>query len=301
MSQRPICDYENSDYQRTFWDAGTRVYEDLCEQRAIARLMPQFSSGRLLELGAGAGRNTLRYGEFDKLVLLDYSRTQLQQARSRLGASNRFVYVAADAYNIPFVDGWFDAATMIRTLHHLSDPAAALREARRVLKTKSVFLLEFANKRNLKAILRFLVRRQKWSPFTPEPTEYLPLNFDFHPASIRRWLSESGFRIRRQATVSHFRVGFIKRTVPARWLSAADYLAGYTGDWFQLSPSVFVLAEGDDRPSREVAGMFRCPHCGNSELTESTSPTGTCLICEKCRLKYPVQDGIYNFKEPFSL
>jgi ubiquinone/menaquinone biosynthesis C-methylase UbiE len=301
MSQRPICDYENSDYQSTFWDSGTRAYEDLCEQRAIARLMPDGSGGRLLELGAGAGRNTLRYGNFDKLVLLDFSRTQLQQARRRLGASERFLYVAADAYSIPFVDGWFDAATMIRTLHHLSEPAAALREARRVLKPGSAFLLEFANKQNLKAILRFLLRRQQWNPLSPEPVEYLPLNFDFQPESIRRWLSESGFRIRRQATVSHFRVGILKRTVSPRFLSALDLLAGYTGDWFQFSPSVFVLAEGDDRPAAAADGMFRCPNCGNTDLREKTSRAETVLVCRRCRRKYPVQDGIYNFKEPLSL
>src|SRR5512135_737352 len=111
-----ICDYEGSDYQSSFWDKGGRAYEDGAEAIALKRLLPRRGS-LLLEIGAGAGRNTLRYQGFERIVLLDYSRTQLEQAQARLGLSERFVYVAADANRLPFIDGLFDAATMIRTLH----------------------------------------------------------------------------------------------------------------------------------------------------------------------------------------
>ena len=51
----PVCDYEGSDYQRSFWDQGGREYEDRTEAIALKRLLPK--SGQLmLELGAGAGR-----------------------------------------------------------------------------------------------------------------------------------------------------------------------------------------------------------------------------------------------------
>ncbi len=300
MSQHPICDYENSDYQQTFWDSGARRYEDQCEARAISRLMPR--KGRLLlELGAGTGRNTLRYSGYGKTVLLDYSRTQLRQARERLGDSGQFLYVAADVYNIPFVSGLFDAATMIRTLHHMSDPAAALREVRRVLAPQSAFLLEFANKRNLKAVLRYLFRRQEWNPFSPESVEYLPLNFDFHPKSVRGWLSGSGFRIREQATVSHFRVGLLKKAVPAGLLSYFDYLLGFTGNLWQYSPSVFILAQSDSSAPAEPAGFFQCPNCGNPDLQEEPQASVNSMVCGKCKRRYVIRDGIYDFKEPLPL
>jgi ubiquinone/menaquinone biosynthesis C-methylase UbiE len=300
MEQRPICDYENSDYQRTFWDQGAREYEDLCEARAIKRLMP--SGGRLLlELGAGAGRNTMRYAGFERIVLLDYSRTQLQQARARLGTSDRFLYIAADVYAVPFVSGLFDAATMIRTLHHLSDPPAALNEVRRILEPGSFFLLEYANKQNLKAILRFLFRRQTWNPFSPEAVEYLPLNYDFHPASVRAWLAASGFRILDQATVSHFRISWLKKTLPARWLSLADYLLGFSGGLCQLSPSVFVRARADSSGSKAPSGFFQCPRCGNRELRDGKASGGPSVDCPACQRRYLVREGIYDFKEPLSL
>src|ERR671925_1594666 len=141
----PVCNYEGSDYQTSFWDKGGREYEDRTEAIALKRLLPK--SGRLLlELGAGAGRNTPRYQGFDRIILLDYSRTQLQQAQQRLGKSDRYMYVAADVYRLPFVEGLFDAATMIRTLHHMADAPKALRQVKDVLKSDGIFILEYANK-----------------------------------------------------------------------------------------------------------------------------------------------------------
>ena len=122
------------------------------------------------------------------IVLLDYSRTQLKQAQERLGRSERYIYVAADIYRLPFVDGLFDAATMIRTLHHMADAPAALHQVRNVLQPGAIFILEYANKRNLKSILRYALGRQTWNPYTLDPVEFAPLNFDFHPRAIRAWL-----------------------------------------------------------------------------------------------------------------
>ena len=165
MTNPPVCDYEGSDYQTSFWDKGGREYEDRTEAIALKRLLPK--SGRLLlELGAGAGRNTPRYVGFERVVLLDYSRTQLEQAQQRLGSSDKYIYVAADVYRLPFVDSLFDAATMIRVLHHMADAPKALGQVKNVLETNGIFILEFANKQNLKSILRYLLGKQKWSPFT---------------------------------------------------------------------------------------------------------------------------------------
>lgn len=83
----PIIDYEGSDYQSTFWDQSNRQYEDSAEMTALKRLLPP-GGDLLLELGAGAGRNTPRYAGYKRVVLLDYSLTQLIQAQERLGKKN---------------------------------------------------------------------------------------------------------------------------------------------------------------------------------------------------------------------
>ncbi|GAP11922.1 methylase [Bellilinea caldifistulae] len=290
-SQPPICDYEGSDYQQRFWEQGGRAYEDAVEAVALRRLLPP--KGRLmLELGAGAGRNTPRYAGFEQVVLLDYSRTQLEQARARLGDGPRYRFVAADIYHLPFVPSLFDGATMIRTLHHMAEPRRALENVQRVLQDNAVFILEFANKQNLKAILRYWLRRQTWSPFSPEPVEFAPLNFDFHPATVRSWLHQCGFAIERTLTVSHFRFDLLKRLIPLPILVGMDSLAQWSGNWWQLSPSVFVGCRAKkDSPSRPVNGFFACPVCQTP--LEDTPPL---ITCPNCARQYPVENQIYDFR-----
>lgn len=288
----PICDYEDSQYQSQFWDQGERVYEDQVEAIALQRLLPP-RGDLLLELGAGAGRNTPRYQNFKRIVLVDYSTSQLQQARARLGDSDRYIYAAANIYHLPFVPGLFDAATLIRVLHHMADAPYALRGIRQVLKPGGIFILEFANKQNLKAILRYIFRRQSWNPFSREPVEFARLNFDFHPAAVRSWLQRSGFNVQRQLTVSHFRIDFLKRRLPLKLLVTLDSLAQWSGDLCQLSPSVFVRTQAVGDTTKAAAGQFfRCPACGNSPLEASSAS----LDCSACGRQWPIQDGIHDFR-----
>jgi len=293
MSNPPVCDYEGSDYQDSFWGGGMREYEDRAEAIALKRLLPK-NGKLLLELGAGAGRNTLRYAGFERVVLLDYSRTQLEQARQRLGDEARYTYVAADIYKMPFVDGLFDAATMIRTLHHMADAPLALRNVRNVLQPGAVFILEYANKLNLKAILRYLLKKQAWSPFSLEPVEFEALNFDFHPQAVRGWLKELDFKLERQLTVSHFRMRFLKRLFPAGFLAWLDSLASLTGGLWQLSPSVFTRSTAGEIGEVAAEGaFFKCPQCGNAVLEKGVEM----LVCAGCGSRWAVRDGIYDFKE----
>jgi SAM-dependent methyltransferase len=296
MTDRPpVCDYEGSTYQQTFWDTGERAYEDATEALALRALLPP--RGRLLlEIGAGAGRNTPRYTGFERVALLDYSRTQLEQAQARLGAGPRYLYVAADVYALPFVPGLFDAATMIRVIHHMADAPAALRQVRAVLEPGGTFILEFANKRNLKAILRWLAGRQRWNPFAPEPVEFAALNFDFHPAAMLGWLRASGLEPRQVRSLSYLRLGALKRRLPLRWLVGLDALLQPTGQWpaLRFSPSVFVRAQAaGPGPTAAPGQFFRCPVCGNPALAEAEGE----LPCGQCGRRWAIREGIYDFRE----
>lgn len=292
MTNPPVIDYEGSDYQSTFWDKGERAYEDGTEIIALRRLLP--NSGKLLlEVGAGAGRNTPRYKNFDRIVVSDYSRTQLEQAQARLGKSDKYIYVAANVYHLPFVDGLFDCATMIRVIHHMADAPAAIRQIQAVMQNKGIFILEFANKRNLKAVGRYWLHKQKWNPFSQEPVEFEKLNFDFHPKAIRRWLKEAAFTVERSLTVSHFRTGWLKRHIPTKLLVGVDGALQWTGNLWQYTPSVFVRSQAENQGQAEAAGaFFKCPACGKSELKESSAE----IVCQSCGKRYPVEDGIYDFR-----
>jgi ubiquinone/menaquinone biosynthesis C-methylase UbiE len=291
-SQPPICNYEGSDYQTSFWEQGGRAYEDQAEAIALKRLLPE-GGDLLLELGAGAGRNTPRYTGFKQIVLLDYSLTQLQQAKEHLGRNQRYIYVAADIYKLPFVDGLFDAATMIRTLHHMTEPRAALQQIRRSMQTGGIFILEYANKQNLKAILRYFIRRQAWSPFTEESVEFEKLNFDFHPKAIRGWLKETGFNLQKQLAVSYFRLGLFKQNLPNSMLTKLETWLQPTGNFCQLSPSVFTRNQAiGDTPRAQAGTFFKCPVCESYVL----KPHGFRLICTECSREWPIKDDIFDFR-----
>jgi ubiquinone/menaquinone biosynthesis C-methylase UbiE/predicted Zn-ribbon and HTH transcriptional regulator len=258
----------------------------------------------MLELGAGAGRNTPRYAGFERIVVLDYSTTQLAQAQEKLEVSAqegnvpKYIYVAADIYRLPFRDRMFDAATMIRTLHHMADAPKALNQIRNVLQPGAVFILEFANKLNLKSILRYWFGRQSWNPFTLEPVEFVKLNFDFHPKAIRNWLGDLGFSIEKTLTVSHFRLSWLKRIIPAKLLAAIDGLFQPTGELWQFTPSVFVKAITKDAGMLteiplHVIDLFKCPDCGSEKLEDKKDH----LHCPKCKSQWAVNNGIYDFRE----
>lgn len=295
MDRKPrICDYEGSDYQAEFWAGQGREYEDLAERIALRHLLPAGGS-RLIDIGAGFGRLSEFYGSYDQVVLLDYSTSLLRQAQARLGRDPRFVYVAASFYTIPFVDGTFDTAMMVRVMHHVEQVPRLLAEVARILKGQGTYVLEFASKRHLKAVLRYLFKRQSWSPFDPTPYEFIEMNLDFHPAWMHNKLVEAGFHVKHRRTVSHFRVPALKRRVPARVLAALDGLCQPTGQWWQLTPSVFVQCSVD-KPAglRPVNGLFRCPACAATDLQEAP----TALQCTNCGCRWPIEDGIYNLKRP---
>jgi ubiquinone/menaquinone biosynthesis C-methylase UbiE len=290
-SHRPICDYEGSKYSSEFW-TNKRAYEDQAEAIALERLLPT-TGNLLLELGAGTGRNTLRYKGFKQIVLLDYSLSQLQEAQKILGRNQHFLYVAADIYQLPFVEGLFDAATMIRTLHHMADPLSALKQVRNTLQPGAVFILEYANKQNLKSIIRYLFRKQSWSPFSVDSVEFEKLNFDFHPQTVRQWLIEASFELQTQLAVSYFRLGILKRSIPIHLLGRLEGWLQPTGKYCQLSPSIFTRnqAIGDNLLAQPDA-FFKCPSCGSDKL----QPHGARIICLQCSHEYPIRDGIFDFR-----
>jgi SAM-dependent methyltransferase len=286
-----VCDYEGSDYQASFWERGGRAYEDGAEAIALRRLLP--SSGRhLLEVGAGAGRTTARYAGFAEITLLDYSRSQPEQARRRLGDEPRYRYVLADVYRMPFGPAAFDAATMIRTLHHMQDPPAALQRIRGTLGDGGVFVLEFANKRNLKAILRWALRRQAWSPFDQAPVEFARLNYDFHPAAVDGWLRAAMFHVERRLPVSHLRIGWLKKHIPLGLLLNAESVFQRLGGVWLYTPSVFVRARAFGPSAAAGVGFWRCPACDSLEISETESG----LECGNCDRHWSKRDGIYELR-----
>jgi SAM-dependent methyltransferase len=240
MQAIPRCDYEGSTYQRDFWTS-ERAYEDRAERIALRRFLPP-TGKRIIEIGAGAGRLGDLYLGYDEIWLVDYAHSQLEQARARWGHDSRFRFVQGDIYHLPFPTGAFDTVLTVRVLHHVQDLEAAFDEIGRITTPGGVYLTEFANKRNLKAMLRYTLGRGKVgeNPFSEEPFEFVPLNIDYHPVYVRRALENAGFIVGAEAGASFFRLAPLKRLVPASLLAAADAVLQRPAAWLRLTPSIFL-------------------------------------------------------------
>ena len=239
------------------------------------------------------------YHAYEQVVVMDYSLTQIQQAQEILGRLPRYVYVVADVYNLPFRAGVFDAATLIRVIHHLRDVPAALAQVRSVLAPHGTFVLEHANKRNLKAMLRYALGHQDWNPYTPAPHEFVELNIDFHPAHIVKAVRAAGFEVTRRVPVSYLRLAALKRNVPTDVLVWLDNVLQELPYYY--SPSVFLqnvaIGATPDAvtavPLTDPDGLFAGPVTQHPLRRE-----GDALVDDSDGTRWAVRDGIYDFKTP---
>jgi ubiquinone/menaquinone biosynthesis C-methylase UbiE len=294
-----ICDYEGSKYRTEFWEGQNRAYEDAVERVAMQKLLPP-QGERLIEIGAGFGRLVDLYRGYNQVVLMDYARTQLEEAQNYLGDDRRIIYVVADVYGLPFVDDLFDTLTMVRVMHHLSDVPAALSEIQRIIAPEGLAVIEYASKLHVKSLMRWLLGRQDWSPFDQTPLEFVEMNFNFHPAWMRRQFETAGLQIKNIRTLSHYRLDWLKRLLPTSLLVKLDSWAQPTGAWWQLAPSLFLQAQAHKPNRPAAAGFFHCPVCKSVEL-QQTGPTlasDYILVCRGCGLGWAYQGNIYDFKTP---
>ena len=286
-----ICDYEGSDYRERFWEQADRAYEDSAERLALRRLLPT-NGRRLTEIGAGFGRLVDEYRDFDEVLLVDYAHSMIADARHRLAGSRPGLrFICADLYHLPFCTAALDTVVQIRVLHHVERIDDAFTEVARALRAGGSYVLEFANKRNLKAILRHWTGKQVADPFSDEPYEFVPMNWNHHPRRVISALTKVGLAPIAQRSVSLFRLAGLKRRVAGPDLARADdLLAGLLAP-LSLSPSQFVSAL-KTLGGGAAEGLWRCPACGTEPLTEEADA----IPCPTCGRRWPIIDGVYIFR-----
>jgi ubiquinone/menaquinone biosynthesis C-methylase UbiE len=294
QSNVPIMDYEGSPWRTEFWKG--RAYEDAVERIALKKTLPARGT-RLVEIGAGFGRLADLYRGYEQVILLDYARSMLKDAVARLGSDARFIFVAADLYNLPFADNAFDTALTIRVLHHVADIPRAFAQVARVVHSRGTYITDFANKRHLKAIAKYYLARARGiravNPFSLEPYEFVKLNFDYHPSYIRQNLEQVGFHIQDSLAVSTFRLGALKRAVPNALLVSCDDALQRPTARFAIAPSILYRAEnGKAGAARVNAVLWRCVKCGAAKMNARE----TAMQCEQCGAQFFQTDGIWEMK-----
>lgn len=284
-------DYEGSRWREEFWRG--RAYEDQVEHIAIRAVLPP-TGKRLVEIGAGFGRLADLYRGYERVILLDYARSMLKDASDRLGGDPRFIFVAADLYNLPFAQNAIDTALTVRVLHHVANIPAAFAEIARAVRPQGTYLTDFANKRHLKALLKYhLGRSDGMNPYSLAPYEFVKLNFDYHPQYIREQLEHVGMKIQAERAVSTFRIAGVKRVIPTPLLVSMDSALQQITAPLKIAPSIlFKTQSAKPGEPRLNENLWRCVRCGSEKITDEPER----LVCQNCSATYPRIDGIYECK-----
>jgi len=246
MKLTSYYDDPSFDYKK-YWQG--REYENQADQIALKNLLALIPKGnRLIDVGAGFGRLTPVYANrFKQCILVDASPKMLEKAKSKLKQKN-LKFTQAFVEKLPFKNEAFEAAIMIRTLHHLKNPAHAIKEIARVLKPRGYLILEFANKLHFKAQIKALLNLNLKYLFETKPVKIGPKRngvvpfVNYPPKQINDILIKRNFEIIKTVSVSNFRSRWLKRIMPLRLLLLLESLAQNLKPPIFTGPSIFILA-----------------------------------------------------------
>ena len=207
-----VIDYNGYDYEK-FWKDSGREYEDAADKLAIQKLLPK-EIDSIVDVAGGYGRLAPMYlDRAKKSTLIDYSKTELAQAKEIYG--DRLATKAGDAYNMPFKDGEFSAAIMVRATHHFEDVEKVIKEIYRILKPGGVAVIEVANKKTLPRMVRYWRGKSDVNPFDLSIENRKDVTktvfYNYHPKYIEKIFRDAGFEIEKVRSVSNFRSRKLKK------------------------------------------------------------------------------------------
>lgn len=240
-NKKIVSDYNGYDYKKIFWEDADREYEDQADRMAIRKLLPKRME-KFADIGGGYGRLANEYlKRAHKVVIFDYSKSELAQAKEIYG--DKVETRAGDIYALPFKDGELDGLMMIRVTHHLKELDKAIQELYRVLKPGGVAVIEVANKRTLPKMARFITGRSKVNPFDRKVANYKEIAkdgfYNYHPKYVEDIFEKTGFSKERVLSVSNFRSAKLKKFFGTKNLVKMENGAQQVLAPIRFAPSIY--------------------------------------------------------------
>ena len=147
-----------------------RDYDAMDHATVNARFVAEFldvhgpcRGGELLDVGTGPARIPIvlcRADRSARVLGIDLAEAMLERARSNVaeaGLSDRIRCVRADARDLLYPDGHFEAVLSNTVIHHLADPAPALAEMARVVAPGgTLFVRDLARPDDLEMLARLV-------------------------------------------------------------------------------------------------------------------------------------------------
>lgn len=243
--------YDNYDYPK-YWKG--RDYEHKSEEVAIKYFLGKIKKIKhIIDIGAGFGRLTPIYEHRAKYITItDPSSSLLKAPRKKYKNRKNIKVIQSKIENLPqkFRKNSFDAAIMVRVMHHIENPAKAVKILSDLVKPNGYIILEFANKLHGKALLKHILKGDLTFPMELEKedrrcNENIKAKtigfYNFHPDTIRELLIDNGFKIIDERSVSNIRSTWAKKHIPIEILIGIETILQKTLK--QFGPSVFILAK----------------------------------------------------------
>lgn len=244
--------YDTYDYP-SYWIG--REYEHQAEIIAISEFLKRIAKIKvILEPGAGFGRLVPSYFfRAKRVILADPSSKLLKIAKITL-KDKRITFLQSSVENLhPKIRAnSIDLVLLVRVLHHIEDLDGAFAVIEKVVKKGGYFIVEFANKRHLKAVVGEFMHGNFTFPLDIFPKEVkgktkkkkvtLPF-YNYHPDIIKEKLRSSGFSIIEVRSVSNIRSTFLKNIFSTETLLLFERYLQKPLSYLSFGPSIFILAK----------------------------------------------------------
>ncbi|MFH0818356.1 MAG: class I SAM-dependent methyltransferase [Candidatus Micrarchaeota archaeon] len=216
------------------------------ENRRVSAIIRAIGEANtVLEVGCGEG-HVLSLLNAKRKIGIDISKKALKIASERTGAQ----VALADAENIPFADGCFDALVCTEVLEHTRNPRRVIKECMRVVKNGGIIVISIPNEKRIN-FFKDLV----WK------------------LGLSRLFSGVPKRMDSEWHLHSFDLEMLKKITP--W----ERVRRVIGVPFLLSLRYVVILENKNKSKREVS--YLCPDC-----RISLSQLGKKFECKNCKRKF---------------